>query len=549
MEKDDPKAGPEPERNRAMDCPPPRGMRTSTAVAAVLTAAVLAVAGVLLVRWLVGDRWALAKDNEDGSPAGVPLFREWPQPDFVLLLSGQQHGYIQACGCSEPQYGGLVRRYNFLKTLQQKEWPVVALDVGDIPQTKGPQMLPNVQGMLKYDYSMQALKKMGYAAVGIGEYEGALPLTEALAAYAMNEPEPRVLAGNLDRTKNKAFIEATATSRVVDVGKTKLKVGVISVVGPTVAGKIKDPAVHFESVKTTLQGLLPAIEKEKANLKVLLYQGTDAEAKKCAEVFPSLNVILCLSEEDEPSSRPTKVKETMIVSVGHKGKHVGVVGAFAKNGQPQNGFDLRYQMVTLGPEYETPKNEEKDHPIMQLMEQYTKDLKDHDYLAKYPQVNHPLQMAMPPAVPTFVGSERCMKCHEDAGKVWKTTPHAHAYQTLVDDKNPSGRQFDGECIVCHVVGFGYKTGFESLEKTPKLTDVGCESCHGPSSEHAKNPENAAWRKLLNPWKYNPNEDKAAKARRTLQIDQFCQKCHDTDNDVHWDFNKNWPKVEHHTPQP
>ena len=28
------------------------------------------------------------------------------------------------------------------------------------------------------------------------------------------------------------------------------------------------------------------------------------------------------------------------------------------------------------------------------------------------------------------------------------------------------RQYDGECIVCHTVGYGVKTGYESEEKTP-----------------------------------------------------------------------------------
>ena len=30
----------------------------------------------------------------------------------ALLLSGESHGYLQPCGCSEPQKGGLARRYN-----------------------------------------------------------------------------------------------------------------------------------------------------------------------------------------------------------------------------------------------------------------------------------------------------------------------------------------------------------------------------------------------------------------------------------------------------
>ena len=63
-------------------------------------------------------------------------------------------------------------------------------------------------------------------------------------------------------------------------------------------------------------------------------------------------------------------------------------------------------------------------------------------------------------------------------------PHAHAYKTLVDAKKPGNRQYDPECIVCHTVGFGHETGFRTAEKTPKLKDLGCEACHGPSTPHA-----------------------------------------------------------------
>src|SRR5262249_47546024 len=151
-------------------------------------------------------------------------------------------------------------------------------------------------------------------------------------------------------------------------------------------------------------------------------------------------------------------------------------------------FQLRYQLVLLSPEFRTPKDDPDGNPVVGLMEGYTKELQKNDYLHRYPQAAHRLQaQAKPDAVPTFIGSEACKKCHEAAYAVWQKTPHSHAYQTLVDARRPALRQFDAECIVCHTVGFGYQGGFTDADKTPKLKDVGCESCHGPASEHKKHP--------------------------------------------------------------
>src|SRR5262245_4943706 len=365
MVKDDQvtKKGPEPTQAKAG--PPPRGVKMSTALIAVGAAAVLTVGAALLLHGFLKQK-AGATD-----PAAQPLlFRDWPKPEFVLMLSGEQHGYVLPCGCSRPQYGGLERRYNFLQTLKQKGWPVVSLDLGDIPQSHGPASLPNVQGVIKYVYSMYALNKMDYAAVGIGEYEASLPLEVGLAEYSLNEPSPRVLAGNLQGKGNVIPAGTTAPWYIVEVPNTKFKVGVVGVVGSSVTAANKNPQLGFDSVKNSLPGLLKDVEAKKPHLKVLLYQGSLKEAKALADKFKnSFNVIQCLSDEDEPSSRPEKVNDTMIVTVGHKGKHVGVVGVCGKAGEV-NAFDLRYQMVTLGEEYLTAEKDEADHPIVKLMERY-----------------------------------------------------------------------------------------------------------------------------------------------------------------------------------
>ena len=72
---------------------------------------------------------------------------------------------------------------------------------------------------------------------------------------------------------------------------------------------------------------------------------------------------------------------------------------------------------------------------------------------------------------------------------------------------------------------------------------------GPGSLHAdlgkKTP--AKMLALMNPFKPQPNETPQQETQRLLKIDLDCQKCHDIDNDVHWDHGKKWPRVEHKTP--
>ncbi len=512
---------------------------------------------------------------DDGHGGVKPqYFRNWPKPDLVLVLSGQQHGYMLPCGCSEPQYGGLERRYNFLQGLKDRGWPVLALDLGDINQKHGPAYLQNLQGLLKYRYTMESLSKMptryadwsrppekdragpprfdGYATVTFGEWETVLPLEQALGAWALNEPSPRTLSANLINVADN-FPDEIFSLQVVQAEGSPLKVGVTAVTGPTVAEKIKDPKVRYPngSAAKALTAALKEMDARQPDLNVLLYQGTLTEAKACARAFPQFQVILCLTDEDEPPSQPEKVvtgeSGTLIVRVGHKGKHLGVVGINRK-GQDRPSFELRYEMVTLDPSLATPKEKIKGHPVLDLMERYTQELKRENYLARYVQTNHPNQVGQPPnAFPAYVGSEKCQKCHPDAYRIWKASPHSHAYQTLVDNPRPPAlRQYDPECIVCHTVGFAYKTGFESEQKTPLLKDVGCESCHGPCGQHVRRPNNEQWHKLINPWKYRA----ANEAARMKAIERdLCIHCHDQDNDVHWTFDK-WTrgKIIHMTPK-
>jgi hypothetical protein len=498
--------------------------------------------------------WRVPEDDPTPHPQGTwqtpsskawdTLFSKWEKPDLAFLLSAQQLGYLQPCGCSKPQYGGLTRRYNFLQVLKSHGWPVAALDLGDVAQRTG------IQANLKHSVSMKALNKMEYVAVGLGELEMNMPLIEALSHWTLNKPEPTVVASNLfDKEMGQMFNEMNVKPYRIfpkPQEKSKVRVGIIGAIGPSVRKQVRDPDIKLEDVPKVLPQMIKKVQAEKPNLMVLLYQGSLPEAKACARALPYFDLIVCVSAEEEPPSVPdpviTRNKTTLIVTLGHKGRYVGVMGVYA-TGKADKPFDLQYKLVPLGEEFDTPKGMEKVHPIMNIMEEYAQDVKKNNYLAHAAirKELHPVQLEFPKS--TYVGSKACKKCHESEYDIWLESPHSKAYQTLAESHNPSLRQYDSECIKCHVTGWDYKTGFMSETATPLLKNNGCENCHGPCSEHINLINNKKAQKrireLINPYRFNPDETEAQRTRRINLIDQSCQKCHDIDNDVKWVIDKWW----------
>ena len=142
----------------------------------------------------------------------------------------------------------------------------------------------------------------------------------------------------------------------------------------------------------------------------------------------------------------------------------------------------------------------------------------------------------------FVGSANCQSCHEKSYDIWKKSLHSHAYETL--QKLDPPRNFDPECVSCHVVGwnptefFPYETGFVSKQKTPQLMNTGCEDCHGPGEKHCA-VELAGSEELKQKYR------KAAVITKAESEKQLCLTCHDIDNSPDFDFKAYWPFVEHY----
>lgn len=111
----------------------------------------------------------------------------------------------------------------------------------------------------------------------------------------------------------------------------------------------------------------------------------------------------------------------------------------------------------------------------------------------------------PPAAatqPSYIGVSGCQRgCHDEAVEFWRTTRHAHAWQTLVDVK----KDLSLDCVQCHSVGFDeagganlwtltqWQRGLQAAATagkngaSPDLRNIQCEVCHGPGSLHVRSP--------------------------------------------------------------
>jgi hypothetical protein len=540
--------------------------------------ALLVVGGIATSCWLRADR--TSEPDAQPAPGGSGAtsaqaildrqFRGWPagkKPDVAIILTGQQHSYLKFCGCSQPQLGGFERRYNLFQELKGRGWPLVAADLGDLVEYKNGDV--HDQALLKYETAMKALKALDYAAIGLGEFDFRLPLEKGLALTLLQDMDafPPVLAANLSSAAElhphptKPNESMIGKAVITDAKNGVPKVGIVAWVGPGVAKALENANVKekFERKDAVLKAILHQMDQAKVELKVLLYQGDHASAVAIPKVMPgAFDVVLCLCDEEAPPAQPDVVGKTTVVRVGHRGRHLGIVGAF-RTGKADKPFELHYQLLEVGEEFETPKDKLAQNPILKILDDYAMSVKNQNFLTVFPRGPHPVQPRVAPQKAEFVGSDKCKDCHPAEYNVWLNSKHSHAYDSLAKlATKPANRQYDPECVRCHTVGFGYIGGFVDATRTPKLKDVGCENCHGPGSLHAANSKQPTYLAAQSPWKSKPTDRlpaanvleqgfeamKPPEQQIFNRVNEVCQKCHDTDNDPSFKFQTFWPKIVH-----
>jgi hypothetical protein len=225
--------------------------------------------------------------------------------------------------------------------------------------------------------------------------------------------------------------------------------------------------IDRSSLELIRESFIPPQQGEKT-VNILIVNRCDENTISSIAEMDIVDCIVCPSEAEEPMIIDGPYRRPLVFSVGRYGRYITEIKI--EKARVRDRLKFQFQKIPV-------KEELKKSPfLVELYEGYKQIVRDSNLLEKHPR--YPLPEGL-----EFVGSESCRSCHQSEYDKWHETKHAQAYATL----EKHGYQYDPECVVCHVVGLDYESGFVSERRTPELKNVDCENCHGPGSEHVKNP--------------------------------------------------------------
>jgi len=358
---------------------------------------------------------------------------------LCIFLTGNTLGMLKPCGCSGGQLGGLDRRAAIFDGVPIAQRLIV--DTGSFVEDN------SEQDLIKFRILIQAFSLLHYDLVSLTQKD--VEIAEEIGAIEEISSVSEIIGF---KSNFESEIPAKFTRQF------SLKGANLDV---TVAGF--DAESGLESYPIEQISELFVSESGIRTVNILILNYCDTSIIDSVAEMGIVDCIVCPAESDEPAVISNPDEKPLVISVGKYGKYVGKLEITCSDG---GGNRIRF--VSIPVTEELPREES----LVELYKIYQQLVKEENLLEKQ------MRFYLPSGL-KYTGSAYCELCHDYEYEKWSDGPHAHAYATLEE----VGSQFDPECIVCHVVGFGYEGGYVSERTTSYLKNVGCESCHGPGLEH------------------------------------------------------------------
>ncbi|MGL6195935.1 MAG: hypothetical protein ACRC2T_14060, partial [Thermoguttaceae bacterium] len=273
-------------------------------------------------------------------------FVGWKKPKLALVFTGFQNGYLEPCGCAgmAEMKGGLSRRYSLLGSLRDMGWPIAAIDAGDlIGESTGK------QAELKFHLTIEALRKMGYDAIGLGKNDLGFS-AEELLTETVNIPDVNSMFTSANVSPYEFDPGYIAPYKVIEANG--IKIGVVSILTAELLKQIDNPNVAKADPVVRLKQILPQLEKENCDYLVLISHGKSGqvleETQEILKSFPrnKFGIVVVSDPPAEPPIRTPKVIDgRYFIEVGEKGKFAVVLGIFDEDDS------VKYQSVAVDSRY------------------------------------------------------------------------------------------------------------------------------------------------------------------------------------------------------
>jgi hypothetical protein len=447
------------------------------------------------------------------------------EPGLTIFATTELRGQTEPCGCNTNPLGDMARTAQMILDLRKSGRPVLVVDGGSLLYTSTA-VPPHVQAQerLKADLLTRAFSRvLEAAAIGLGPYD--------LGMGVPGVQMPRQ-AANVAPASGIPL----AAPRVVEAGR--VRVGIFGVVSPAALEAL---GVQAGDPVAAARDAVAGLRQQGARIIVGLAHMTRKEAADLARAVPGIDFLLVgqnAPEPDQVAEAPLRVGDTYLVQPANRGQVITRLDVTVRDdqgaltdaiGQARAAGAVREldaQIESLSsdlarwradPSAEAGFVQAKARELAALQEQRDglrqRPLQAPDKGSWFVMAQVPINKKLPcdqdipsakntfnqaagaanvaaaagrepPPVPAgqagYVGTEECSYCHAEATAFWEKTKHHQAWETL----EAASKQFDYECIGCHVTGWE-QPGGATMAKNEHLRDVQCEVCHGPGSRHVE----------------------------------------------------------------
>jgi len=409
---------------------------------------------------------------------------ELPQepPDLVLLITANRQGKLEVCGCPGKRAEDLAKVATLIQDLtnemQRKGATVGIVEGGDF--TGGPDVVP---------YILKAYKVVGYQCIVLSPRD-----EKRLSVIRNNVDGMRLLTpANPENLQTFQVSGKTFSITLVNLGQPPLKdEGYWQRLLPRLQA-LKQPnnllaAVAFVDRNSAME-LAPRL---RGTVNILLIDDTlplttgefSPGMTKASKEVSGVNLVAL------PQSRST-VLSLMVWS----------------NSQNRDSYRIEGQWV-----YSTGRN---DNPqVKKIVDEY--------YEKRQKELEREMKELMRIASQrAYLPPEFCGKCHQAQYEQWLNTDHAHAIETLVNQK-----RMDKSCLTCHSLEFRMRGVVTEVKKR----GVECVDCHAELQDpttakmHGQRPGERPTTRIVN--------------------DTLCVRCHDKQNSPNFNLQTYLPKVTH-----